>query len=78
MPPLLAYHLGGVLTRGTVVDLFSGAGGMSLGLEWAGFDLLAAVDNDANCLSNFPGEQTPEITRALSQISLTLRHYGLS
>ena len=35
-----------MLTRGTVVDLFSGAGGLSLGLEWAGFDLLAAVDHD--------------------------------
>ena len=47
VPPLLAYHLGEVLSRGTLVDLFCGAGGMSLGLEWAGFDLLAAVDNNA-------------------------------
>ena len=53
VPPLLAYHLGGVLTRGTVVDLFSGAGGMALGLEWAGFDLLAAVDNDVDANHTF-------------------------
>ena len=46
VPPLLAYQLGKMLTRGTVVDLFSGAGGLSLGLEWAGFDLLAAVDHN--------------------------------
>lgn len=48
VPPLLAYHLGCMLTRGPFVDLFSGAGGMSLGLEWAGFNLLAAVDNDTS------------------------------
>ena len=46
VPPLLAYHLGRVLTPGTFVDLFSGAGGMSLGLEWAGFESLIAVDHD--------------------------------
>jgi DNA (cytosine-5)-methyltransferase 1 len=31
---------------GDVVDLFSGVGGLSLGFEWAGFDLIAASDND--------------------------------
>ena len=65
VPPLLAYHLGGVLTRGTVVDLFSGAGGMSLGLEWAGFDLLAAVDNDAAACRTFQ-ENRPKKSLALS------------
>jgi DNA (cytosine-5)-methyltransferase 1 len=30
----------------TAIDLFSGAGGTSLGLEWAGFDLRLAVDSD--------------------------------
>ena len=28
-----------------VVDLFSGCGGMSLGFEQAGFDVVAAFDN---------------------------------
>ena len=64
VPPLLAYHIGGVLTRGTVVDLFSGAGGMSLGLEWAGFDLLAAVDNDAAASHTFQ-ENRPQKSLAL-------------
>ena len=31
---------------GTIVDLFSGVGGLSIGFEWAGFDLIAASDND--------------------------------
>ena len=65
VPPLLAYHLGGVLTQGTVVDLFSGAGGLSLGLEWAGFDLLAAVDNDATAGRTFQ-ENRPENALALT------------
>ena len=59
VPPLLAYHLGGVLTKGTVVDLFSGAGGLSLGLEWAGFELLASVDNDQAANQTFQ-ENRPE------------------
>ena len=44
--------------RLTAVELFSGAGGMALGFEQAGFDLLAAVDLDPVHLAaherNFP------------------------
>jgi DNA (cytosine-5)-methyltransferase 1 len=32
--------------RPIAVDVFAGAGGMSLGFEQAGFDVLAAIDND--------------------------------
>ena len=32
--------------RPVAIDLFSGAGGLSLGLEQAGFDMLAAIDID--------------------------------
>jgi len=35
-----------MMMRPTVIDLFSGAGGMSLGAELAGFDVLLGVDND--------------------------------
>lgn len=44
--------------RPLAIELFSGAGGMSLGFEQAGFDVLAAVDNDPVHLAvharNFP------------------------
>jgi DNA (cytosine-5)-methyltransferase 1 len=48
-----------VATGGTVVDLFCGCGGFSLGAELAGFHTLAAIDIDATLQSgyrrNFPG-----------------------
>jgi DNA (cytosine-5)-methyltransferase 1 len=50
VPPLLAYSLGKYLGDkygyGTCVDAFAGAGGLSLGLELAGWDVIAANDND--------------------------------
>jgi Alw26I/Eco31I/Esp3I family type II restriction m6 adenine DNA methyltransferase len=50
VPPLLAFalgdHLKGRNIDGPCVDLFAGAGGLSLGLELAGWEVAAAVDND--------------------------------
>lgn len=44
------------------VDLFCGVGGMSLGFEQAGFDIVAGVDSDpihvASHLRNFPNSRT--------------------
>src|SRR5574341_1029962 len=44
--------------RPVVIDLFSGAGGMSLGFEQAGFDIMLGVDNDGYHVAtherNFP------------------------
>ncbi|MFA9476954.1 DNA (cytosine-5-)-methyltransferase [Phycisphaerales bacterium AB-hyl4] len=50
VPPLLAYAIGTEVGRGEAglqcVDLFAGAGGMSLGLEMAGWTVAAAVEYD--------------------------------
>lgn len=50
-----------VPNRYTAIDLFSGAGGISLGLEDAGFDVLLASDIDPACAAtyeaNFPAHK---------------------
>lgn len=48
VPPLLAFNLVRAMESGPSVDLFSGAGGLALGLKWAGFETVAAVDHDRN------------------------------
>lgn len=57
--------------RPTGIDLFAGAGGMSLGFEQAGFDVLAAVEIDPiHCAVhkfNFP--QTAVIPHSVSRLS---------
>jgi DNA (cytosine-5)-methyltransferase 1 len=39
--------------RPIAIDLFSGAGGLSLGLEWAGFDVRLGLDFDPHALRTF-------------------------
>jgi DNA (cytosine-5)-methyltransferase 1 len=51
VPPLLAYHLARMVPRGPVVDLFCGAGGMSIGFEMAGHEIVAAADNNRHAVS---------------------------
>ncbi|WP_425540741.1 DNA cytosine methyltransferase [Rhodococcus aetherivorans] len=59
------------LARPVVVDLFAGAGGMSLGFEQAGFDVVAAVEYDpvhaATHAFNFP--QCEVLCRDVSKLS---------
>jgi len=55
---LYASLLPGRKSKGAVLDLFSGVGGLGLGFEQAGFDVVAAVDNDQQACeahaANFP------------------------
>jgi DNA (cytosine-5)-methyltransferase 1 len=51
VPPLLAYHLARMVPSGPVADLFCGAGGMSLGFELAGHEIVAAADHDRHAVA---------------------------
>ena len=42
--------------RGSVIDLFCGAGGLSHGFKLEGFDVVAGVDIDEN--AGFPSSET--------------------
>lgn len=50
--------MGDLNTEVTFIDLFSGCGGLSLGLKWAGFKEIAAIDFDPSAVNvykaNFP------------------------
>lgn len=41
------------LKKYNVIDLFSGAGGLSYGFEMAGFNVILGIDNDAKALETF-------------------------
>jgi DNA (cytosine-5)-methyltransferase 1 len=60
VPPLLARAIAQMFEPGTVVDLFAGAGGLSLGAALAGHSVVAAVDNEPAAVLahnlNMPGE----------------------
>ena len=47
--------------RPWAIDLFSGAGGLSLGLEDAGFSVIAAADSNADALATH-GANLPSLT----------------
>ena len=48
----------------TVVSLFSGAGGLDIGLEQAGFQTVSCVDFDADCVSSLCANQRRRIEAA--------------
>ncbi len=57
---------------GVAVSLFSGAGGLDLGIEQAGFRVTAAVEVDADAADtmgkNFPGLVSPVIRRSILEV----------
>lgn len=60
VPPLLAYQVARALgAPGLMVDVFAGAGGLSLGFEWAGWTSVAAVDSDRHAVATFNANVAP-------------------
>jgi|GEM_PF-327880 len=67
VPPLLGYavgrHLSLIKGNGPCIDLFAGAGGLSLGLELAGWKVAAAVEYDSQIAATYcfnrPCEREP-------------------
>ncbi len=54
VPPLLAYQIAKMLpSKGQYIDLFSGAGGLSLGFKWAGWTPIIANDIDNSALVTY-------------------------
>jgi DNA (cytosine-5)-methyltransferase 1 len=53
------------------VDLFCGAGGLSLGLRWAGFDLVYAADCDRNSIKSYCSNLGPHA----HEIEISLENY---
>jgi DNA (cytosine-5)-methyltransferase 1 len=54
VPPLLAYQIANVLGKtGFFIDLFSGAGGLSLGFKWAGWKPIIANDIEGSFLQTY-------------------------
>lgn len=64
VPPVMAYQIAKTFKKpGIVVDLFTGAGGLSLGFHWAGWKSIIASDIDPTFLEtykkNLGGETIP-------------------
>jgi DNA (cytosine-5)-methyltransferase 1 len=54
VPPVLAYWLAKSFGKpGILIDLFAGAGGLSLGFHWAGWKSVVASDIDAYAMATF-------------------------
>jgi DNA (cytosine-5)-methyltransferase 1 len=60
VPPLLGFQVARCLgSAGKTIDVFSGAGGLSLGFEWCGWQSLAAVDSDRHAVATFNANIRP-------------------
>jgi DNA (cytosine-5)-methyltransferase 1 len=60
VPPLLGFQIAAALGRaGDMVDVFAGAGGLSLGFKWKGWRSLAATDIDRHSVDTFNRNVSP-------------------
>lgn len=77
VPPLLGRAVGMMLREmnqnsRSAVDLFAGAGGLSLGLEWAGFRTICASDFDVDAAKTYQSshESTPFVIGDITKESV--------
>jgi DNA (cytosine-5)-methyltransferase 1 len=62
VPPLLGYWLAKAFGKpGVLVDLFAGAGGLSLGFHWAGWKSVVASDIDEHAMATFARNIHPHV-----------------
>lgn len=62
VPPLMAYQAAVALgERGSFVDLFAGAGGLSLGFKWAGWSPIVGTDVDGTFLRSYARNIHPNV-----------------
>jgi DNA (cytosine-5)-methyltransferase 1 len=62
VPPILAYQIAKHIdNKGIFVDLFAGAGGLSLGFKWAGWESIVANDIDGVFLQTYAKNIHPNV-----------------
>ncbi|MGO7592116.1 DNA (cytosine-5-)-methyltransferase [Rhizobium leguminosarum] len=60
VPPVLAYQIARSLgDAGSMIDIFAGAGGLSLGFKWSGWESLSATDFDKSAIECFNRNVSP-------------------
>ena len=63
VPPLLGHAVGATLAAGSVVDLFAGAGGLSLGFGMAGHEPVYAADRSPHAVATYNAAHGLELAR---------------
>ncbi len=58
----------------TLLDLFAGAGGLSLGLHWAGFESMGAVEFDSDAAATYDTNFGGHIERDGAELPLPIEH----
>ncbi|HEU4705565.1 MAG TPA: DNA (cytosine-5-)-methyltransferase [Solirubrobacterales bacterium] len=64
VPPLLAQSVASTLRHGLIADLFSGAGGLSLGFEMAGSSVVYATDASQHACQTYNDAHQEELAEA--------------
>ena len=88
VPPLLAFWLARSFGKpGILIDLFAGAGGLSLGFHWAGWKSVVASDIDEHAMCTFAKNihqnvlvgdiRTPEIRSGIIKLATAESSKGL-